>query len=316
MSTHACALAEPAAAVQFAICDRARTASLLDFHALVDALATAVLELEAGLIVSPERLMVPLGEGGVLLSMPAAAADIGIHKLANVQPANAAAGLPTIHGAVTVCDAATGRPLCLLDGPEVTGRRTAALSLLAIRALSGKAPESALLVGTGEQARHHLHALRALHPGCRIRVRGLDAAASAAFCEAQGLDQAASCAGKVPGDVDVVITLTTSAMPVYDEPAVPGRLVIGVGAFKPEMAELGKTTLDGSDVYADDLPGARLEAGDLLRAGVDWGRVRPLAAALRVAPDRTRPAVFKSVGTAAWDLAAARLAVRALKAGR
>src|SRR5690606_11531668 len=96
-------------------------------------------------------------------------------------------------------------------------------------------------------------------------------------------------------------------------PARADRLVIGVGAFRPEMAELGPVTLAGSAIYADDPAGARHEAGDLLRAGVDWDQVRSLAALLRQPHDRTRPAVFKSVGAAAWDLAAARVALRALQ---
>lgn len=121
------------AASTLLVCDAARTAQLLDFAGLMDAVATAATDYAAGRILSPERLMVPLGQGGVLLSMPATAPDIAIHKLVNVQPANARQGLPTIHGVVTACDTATGRPLCLLDGPEVTGRRTAAVTMLGIR---------------------------------------------------------------------------------------------------------------------------------------------------------------------------------------
>jgi 1-piperideine-2-carboxylate/1-pyrroline-2-carboxylate reductase [NAD(P)H] len=107
-------------------------------------------------------------------------------------------------------------------------------------------------------------------------------------------------------------SLTTATEPVYDEPPQVGRIVVGVGAFKPEMAEIGKTTLDGSVLYADDLAGARHEAGDLLRAGVEWSRVHALAELVREEPDRSQAFVFKSVGTAAWDLAAARVALASL----
>lgn len=99
---------------------------------------------------------------------------------------------------------------------------------------------------------------------------------------------------------------------MYDEPPQVGRIVVGVGAFKPEMAEIGKTTLDGSVLYADDPAGARHEAGDLLRAGVEWSRVHALAELVREEPDRSRAFVFKSVGTAAWDLGAARVALASL----
>ena len=298
------------------VCDRAQTAAALDFPQLVEAIAQAAREYAHGDIVSPERMVVPMGPAcGVLLSMPAVAHDIGIHKLVNVQPANAARQLPTIHGIVTVCDAATGKPLCLLDGPEVTGRRTAAVSLLAIKTLLPSVPTEVLLIGTGSQSTYHVQALHALHPGCTVWVRGSSRERAESFCHANRAahDKLLACdAAQVPAGVQVVITLTTATSPVYDEPPRAGRLVIGVGAFKPEMAELGALTLDGSVIYADDPAGARHEAGDLLRAGVDWARVDSLASALAHKPDLGRPIVFKSVGTGAWDLAASRVALKRL----
>lgn len=295
------------------VCDRERTASLLDFHELVDAVARAAVELETGAILSPERKVVPLGEGGVLLSMPAAAQDIAIHKLVNVQPRNGQRQLPTIHGVVTVCEADTGRILCLLDGPEVTGRRTAAATMLAIRTFSQDEPKQILLYGTGAQARFHVQAIAALYPQCKVFVRGRDQQASKEFCEnSRNLHAHLQPGGASLPEADVVITVTTSTQPVYDEVARAGRLVIGVGAFKPAMAEIGAITLGGSEIFADDPAGARHEAGDLLRAGVDWARVRSLGAALRGPVDKSRPIVFKSVGTAAWDLAAARVAIKGL----
>ncbi|RYF27700.1 MAG: delta(1)-pyrroline-2-carboxylate reductase family protein [Comamonadaceae bacterium] len=300
------------------VCDPARTAQLLPFDALMQAIATAARDQAAGRVLSPERLVVPLGQGGVLLSMPATAPDIAIHKLVNVQPANAQRGLPTIHGVVTVCDTATGRPLCLLDGPEVTGRRTAAVSMLAIRHVLGAAPLQVLLIGTGVQARHHVLALQAVFPQARIWIRGRSDAAAQAFVESARAvgdmqSDVQACPVAMPEGVDVVITATTSKAPVYDLPARAGRLVIGVGAFRPDMAEIGPATLHGSALYADDPAGARHEAGDLLQAGIDWAGVQSLATLLDTPPDPARPVVFKSVGTAAWDLAAGRTALAALQ---
>ena len=290
----------------------AETVARLPFAPLVDAIAQAARDQAAGRITSPERLVVPLGEGGVILSMPAAASDLGVHKLVTVQPANGARGLPAIHGLVTVLDAATGRPLLLLDGPEVTGRRTAAVSLLALRTLLPAPPRAVLLVGTGVQAVHHVRALQALLPQARVLVRGSSPARAEAFCAAHAGDHPglAPCpAGPVPDMVDAVVLLTTATEPVYDEAPRAGRLVIGAGAFKPTMAEIGPRTLAGSQLFADDPAGARHEAGDLLRAGVDWNLVRSLAEALDRGVDLSRPVVFKSVGCAAWDLAAARVAM-------
>lgn len=295
------------------VCDRERTAQLLDFPRLVEAIAQAARELRDGQILSPERLVVPLGSG-VLLSMPATARDIGIHKLVNVHPANAALGLPSIHGTVSVCDAQTGRIACLLDGPEVTGRRTAAVTLLAIRTLFDGQPTEFLLYGTGVQARYHVQAIHALYPQARIRISGRDRVRVRQFCaEVAALHpRVEALEGSVPPEVQVVITLTTSLAPVYDQAPRSGRLVIGVGAFKPEMAEIGPATLEGSEIYVDEPEGAHAEAGDLLQAGVDWARVGSLAAALDARCKPGRPVVFKSVGTGAWDLAAARVALAAL----
>lgn len=302
-------------ATPFQVFDQSSTARLLGYPALMEALALAAGEYEAGTIRSPERTAVPLGHGGVLLSMPAAAPDLAIHKLVCVLPGNACHGLPTIHGLVTVCDALTGRPLFALDGPEVTGRRTAAVTLLAIRALMASAPREIALIGTGAQARHHVQALACMHPQARLWVRGRTLASAEAFCASlRALHQhIAPCQSAWPEGVDVVVAVTTSRDPVYDEPPRPGRLVIGAGAFRPEMAEIGTATLAGSALFSDDPAGARHEAGDLMRAGIDWSRVRSLGALLNDGPGAQAPCVFKSLGTGAWDLAAARVAARNLQ---
>ncbi len=99
-----------------------------------------MLDYAAGRIAIPERLVVPLDEGGVMLSMPATASDLAMHKLVNVGPGNGARNLSTIHSQVTAFDALTGVLQFMLDGPTVTGRRTAAVSMLVIRTLAAHAP--------------------------------------------------------------------------------------------------------------------------------------------------------------------------------
>jgi len=308
--------AQPEATLR--VFDAAQTAQLLPYRAIVQKLATTALEYEQGKIFSPPRAVVPLGPDGCLISMPATAHDLGVHKLVSFVPGNTQRGLATIHGVVTVCDAATGRPLFLLDGPEVTGLRTTAISMLAIQTLSPTlthaTPQDIVLFGTGIQARHHVQAIHALYPDATIRVRGRTAAATRAFCERMQAihPNITPCPDTIPETVDVVITVTTSTDPVYDAPARAGRLIIAVGAFQPGMAEIGTTTLEGSQIFCDDLAGARHEAGDLLRAKVDWTRVRSLGSLLQDGAGSAGPFVFKSVGSAAWDLAAARAAITAL----
>lgn len=306
--------------------DAEATARLTPFPILVDALAQACLEAARGEIASPARLVVPLNQAGIMLAMPAAARDLAIHKLVTVCPANRARALPTIHGHVSVCDPDTGEALFALDGPTVTGRRTAAVTLLAMRTFSSAAPREIALIGTGTQASYHAHALAAVYPEARVIVRGSAPARARAFCAEHDdhLDLRAHEGGAIPDTVDVVVTLTTSTAPVYDEAARPDRLVIGVGAFTPEMAEIGPRTLQGSALYVDDLAGARHEAGDFIQAGVDWARVTALADALATGSGApagangadgagTKPVAFKSVGCAAWDLAACRVARAAVR---
>jgi 1-piperideine-2-carboxylate/1-pyrroline-2-carboxylate reductase [NAD(P)H] len=305
------------------IFDAATTARLIPYATLVGALKRACLDYAQQRIASPERLVVPLNESGIMLSMPATAPDLAIHKLVNVCAGNGARGLPTIHGQVTAFDADTGETLFVLDGPTVTGRRTAAMSMLSVETFAKSPPREFLLIGTGTQALNHLEAIGELFPDARVRVKGSAPARAEAFCaahrdkvrELQALDATESPAGApIPDSIDVVIALTTSKAAVYDETARAGRLVIGVGAFTPAMVEIGARTIATSALFVDDPAGARHEAGDLIQADVDWAAVSGIAAVLDDTAQRlaTKPVVFKSVGCAAWDLAACRVAREAL----
>ncbi|MGF6960250.1 bifunctional Delta(1)-pyrroline-2-carboxylate/Delta(1)-piperideine-2-carboxylate reductase [Paraburkholderia youngii] len=303
------------------IFDAAATARLMPYAALVDALRRASIDYAQRRIVSPERLVVPLNAGGIMLSMPATAPDLAIHKLVNVSASNGARHLPTIHGQVMAFDADTGETLFALDGPTVTGRRTAAMSMLGIATYAARTPREFLLIGTGTQALNHLEAIGELFPDACVWVKGSAPARAEAFCAAQcgkvrELRPLAETGATIPASVEVVIALTTSKQPVYDETARAERLVIGVGAFTPQMVEIGATTIAGSALFVDDEAGAKHEAGDFIQAGVDWARVGGIAAVLgKTQPVPAGPVVFKSVGCAAWDLAACRVARDALARG-
>ena len=297
--------------------DAAATARLLDFASLIEALSHAAHELEAGAIRSPVRTAVPLADNGVLLSMPAAASDVAIHKLVSVCPGNAARNMPTIFGTVTVCDGKTGAPEFILDGPTVTGRRTAALSMLGVKYLYARAPRGFLIIGTGQQARHHAAAIARLYPSAAIFVAGKALASEQRFCDETGREgiRVLPANGTIADDIDVVMTATTSKTPVYNEPARADRLIVAVGAFTPDAAEIGPDTVRASRVFVDDFAAAREEAGDLLQAGIDWSSVQPIGAAISARTPANIPMLLKTVGSGAWDLAACRVA-RAAIAGR
>ncbi len=291
--------------------DAIATRSLIGFAPLMEALRRAMDEVTTGDIVCPERTVVAMSDGALLLSMPAVAKDIAIHKLITVAPGNARRGLPAIQGSVTALDPSTGRVLAVLDGPTVTGLRTAAVSMLAIVALASDRPVRVLVIGTGSQARFHVAALAVLHPEAKVRIRGTSLASARSFC-----DEAATTGHDLAVDDgserhDVVITCTSSATPVHAEAARADCLVIAVGSFRPDRAEVARDTVVGSALYVDDLMGARHEAGDLIQAGVSWSAVTSLSDVLEGRSVRPPgPAFFKSVGCAAWDLAAARVAIK------
>src|SRR5690606_30200655 len=135
---------------------------------LADEIATVLRANAAGSLDVPERTVVDL-PAGTLLSMPAADTRLAIVKVVTVHPGNAGPALPTIAGEVIVADATDGRRLGILHGGTVTERRTAALSLLAVRELRrderwATASGTLLVVGAGAQARGHAEALADL-PG-------------------------------------------------------------------------------------------------------------------------------------------------------
>lgn len=301
------------------ILDASQTTQALPYAQLVPAIADAARQLSNGALQAPDRMIVPIDGASVLLCMPAVGADIGVTKLITVHGDNARHGLPAIQGEVTVFERATGRRLALLDGPSVTARRTAAVTLLGIERLLPHKPRSVLLIGTGVQAAAHADALIDYFGIAQLFVSSRDLAQASAFCrryagrtDARPWNAADLESLERDGPhIDAVIALTTATSPVVPAQIPVHTLAVGVGAFKPSMAELPPALLHAREIVVDHLAGARHEAGDLLQAGIDWSKVRDLGQVLAEPPVTNKPApVFKTVGHAAWDLAAARVAVQ------
>jgi 1-piperideine-2-carboxylate/1-pyrroline-2-carboxylate reductase [NAD(P)H] len=296
------------------ILDASQTALSLPYAQLVPAVATAARELASGAIAAPERLVLPIDAASVLLCMPAIGADIGVTKLITVHRDNARRGLAAIQGEVIVFERSTGTRIAMLDGPTVTARRTAAVSLLGIDRLLPIKPRSALLIGTGVQAAAHADALIDYFKLEEMFVASRNPDSARAFCtrlharvhaRPLGLSELAQ---NLP-DVDVLLTLTSATAPVVPASLAARTLVVGVGAFKPDMAEVPPALLQSRTIVVDHLAGARHEAGDLIQANVDWSQVRELGSILAHGlPTCACAPVFKTVGHAAWDLAAARVA--------
>ncbi len=293
--------------------DAEETARRLDFAAMVREIKMASVELQEGRIKAPERQAVEFPEGGLMLSMPATAQDIGIHKLVNVVPNNSELGLPVIHGVVSAFDGATGKELCILHGQTVTTRRTAAVSMVGLDLFLNNSPQHVTIIGYGQQAIGHVQAVASLYPGIKVTVCGRNPDKAQAFIQKQKhLDIQLSTKSSIPDSSDVVITVTSSHTPVYTQPARASRLVVAVGAFRPNMAEISANTIAESTVYVDEPAGARQEAGDLIQANINWNNVKSIANAVQHKADTNKAIMYKTVGCAAWDLAAARAAMRTL----
>lgn len=264
----------------------------------------------------PLRHAHALSPADTLLLMPAWNERLIATKLVTVIPGAA----HTVAATLLVLDRASGTPLALLDGEAVTLRRTAAASALAARLLARHDADTLLLVGTGRLAPWMARAHAALRPGLRrIEVWGRrpEAAATlAASLAAEGLP-AAPAAELEPAvrRAALVCCATTSTVPLLRGAwLAEGAHLDLVGGFRRDMREADDAAIARAEVFVDTRAGALAEAGDLvqpLAAGaIVEGHVRAeLAELLRgTHPGRSGPGavtLFKSVGTALEDLAAA-----------
>ena len=295
--------------------DPAETALRLPYPALVSELR---LLLADGAVQVPERLVQPLPGGGSLFVMPALDARIAITKLITFIPANAGTARPAIQGDVIVFDAATGERVLVLDGPTVTARRTAAVSLLAAQCLAPNKAGPLLIVGAGAQGRAHLDAFADGLPLLReVRIASrspASARALAAVAIARGLRASvvAHPDAHLP-DCPLVVTCTPAAGVVLRAPPRDDAFIAAVGSFTPAMIELDpalcRHCADNGTVILDTAD-ARHEAGDLLQAGLDVDAFAPLGEVIAGGERVKGPVLFKSCGWAGWDLAAARTALR------
>ncbi|SHN24320.1 delta(1)-pyrroline-2-carboxylate reductase family protein [Rhizobacter sp. OV335] len=292
--------------------DAAQTAALLPWRPLADAVMRAAIERDEGRLQAPVRSSFALSGDDRLLLMPASDQHYASVKLVTVNHGNPALGRERVQGEVLLMDRATGERLAMFDGVTVTARRTAAVSLAAALALKVPAGERLLIVGAGAQALAHGLAFDAvLAPAwigvaarSRVSADGLVAALAAQGVTAHPVDDI----GAEIGRCGLIVTATTSRSAVIPDALRPGARVFAVGAFTPAMCELPAALVRRAALVVDDLDGAKEEAGDLIQAGVDWSKVRGLAQAAELAGAGDAPVVFKSVGSAAWDLAAARFA--------
>ena len=261
-----------------------------------------------------------------LLLMPAwgTGSDFGV-KLAIIAPSNAEFGVPRLASSYVLFSGKTGLPRAVLDAGALTARRTAAASALASRYLSREDSNTLLVIGTGRAAGQLVQAHAAVRPIERVRIWGRNPAHAEQAAEAARRETGLDCV--TVGDVetgakgaDIVTAATLADAPLLRAEWVePGMHIDLVGAFKPTMCEADADTVAKADqVWVDTMEGAMDEAGDLIQAAEagkfsfdevtgDLYRMCAEDDLLRERSDEIT--LYKSVGVALQDLAAAQLCV-------
>jgi len=271
---------------------------------------------------------VPGQADGTLLVMPAwqGGRYIGI-KLLTVFPDNGVHDKPSIMGRYLLLDGKTGEPMAMLDAPALTARRTAAASALAASYLARPDCERLLMVGTGALALHLIEAHAAVRPIVNVLVWGRDATKAAKLAhrlDRRSLKVAATTdlANAVRG-AHIICCATASQTPLIQGHWLPlGVHLDLVGGFRPDMREADDDCIRRARIFVDTRDGAIHEAGDIVQpieagllreddiAGDLFDLTRGSRAGRRYHDQIT---LFKSVGSALEDLAAAQLALDIVK---
>ncbi len=268
---------------------------------------------------------VPDGTPGTLLLMPAWQPGSGLGvKIATVFPDNAQLGKPVVFASYLLMSAETGIPVAMLDGTELTLRRTAAASALASSFLSREDANSLLMVGTGNLAPHLIAAHATVRSIREVRIWGrrMDAARQLAetLADAEFSVTVAEDLESAAREADIISCATLATEPlIVGEWLSAGQHIDLVGAFRPNMCEVDEAAIVRADVYVDTRAGAISEAGEIVQAmrsgaisAADIkGELAELAAGEIVGRSNdSAVTLFKSVGTALEDLVAAELAMR------
>jgi thiomorpholine-carboxylate dehydrogenase len=267
-------------------------------------MSRALADLSAGRVQQPVRTILPVADHrGFFGVMPAYTGALGA-KLVTFYPGNS--GLPTHHAVILLFRPETGEPLAIMDGRLITEMRTAAVSAVATQLLARPEATVLALLGAGVQAASHLEAIRLVRPVREVRVWSPRSAP--AFALRHGVRAAGSAEEAVRG-ADLVVVATASQTPVLQGDWLsPGAHVNAVGAVRPDWRELDDGVLARARLYVESREPARLESGDVMAAGeisAELGEV--ILGARPGRRDPTEVTLFKSVGVAVEDLAAAAL---------
>ena len=300
--------------------DQAAVALALPYPALIDALATGLQQP----IESPARsVYAPNGDSSAVLIMPAwkAHENMGV-KLVSIWPGNSAKGKSAVSAVYVLISCEDGNPVAVLDGTELTLRRTAAAAALAARILARKNSRTLAVLGTGSLSAPMAVAHASVMDFKTILVWGRDAKKAQTVVDSlsrQGLTaEVSSDLQATLAQADVVSAASTATTPfILSDWVKPGTHLGLIGAFTPTMAEAEPSLMPRAQVFADNRDAILQKGGEVLQA-IQQGLmaasdIQAELAEIAVAPQRAwrnnddAITVFKSVGFASLDLIAAEL---------
>ena len=300
--------------------------SVLTMPDLIDSMRGALVAYSSGRAQQPLRTVLELGEQRAFFGiMPAALDDtraIGT-KLVTVFPSNRGRNLPSHLATIVLLDPDTGALEALLDGRYITEARTAAVSAVSVDVLALPDAATLALIGSGVQARSHLQAIACVRRLKDVRVWSPTEAHRTAFAREMHVVHAPIRAVRSPEEAadgaDLIVTATASVSPVLNDRWVgDGTHICAVGACRPSQRELDAGLVARSRLFVDSTIGALAEAGDIVLA-IRERAINPdhiagelgnlLAGRIAGRQDLRQVTVFKSLGMAVEDVAAAQLAV-------
>jgi ornithine cyclodeaminase len=298
------------------ILDEEQVRRLLPMDECIDVMADALAALARGELHNPLRFVVrPPDEPSLLGLMPAhrgGDAKVWGLKTVAIFPGNSARGLDPHQGFVALFDGETGQTRAILNAGAITAVRTAAVSGVATRLLARSGAKTLALIGAGIQGHSHLDAMRAVREWDRIVVFSRTPGKLAGIEDAVSAEEAVR-------DADVICTTTNAAEPILERAWLkPGAHINAVGSSIPTTRELDTATMRDASVFVDRRESTINESGDFRLAELPPEHIRgEIGDLLLGAPGRTSEdeiTVFKSLGLAVEDLAAAEHVLRRAEA--
>jgi len=273
---------------------------------LIPAMEKALIDFSAGKVTQPVRQVIPVDPPGGFYGMMPALTPEGLgQKIVTFYPPNAQTNLPTHMATILLNDPQTGAPLAVMDGRLITEMRTAAVSAAATKLLAQPNAKILAILGSGVQARSHAEALRLVRQFEEIRVWSPNKSHAEQFAKEIGAK--AMSAEAAVRDADVVVTATSSRMSILRGAWLrPGCHVNAVGACRPDWRELDDDAMRNV-IFVDSREAALKESGDVILPGAKIYAELGEAFAGKINSRANEITIFKSLGMAVEDIAAALL---------